>query len=411
MPNKANLLFKLVLSAILGVSVLAATASANPVIPVPTSPNRPMYTPSVPKVGASGYILLDVNSGRILAEKNADERLPPASLTKIMTVYIVSGALQSGHIRLDDKVRVSENAWRTEGSRMFLKVNEEVPVKKLLEGIIVASGNDASVAIAEHIAGTEDGFADMMNQQASILGMKDTHFTDSTGLPDPNHYSTARDLATLTRAYIMNFPEDYSYHGEKWFSYNGIKQPNRNRLLWRYQYADGLKTGHTKEAGFCLVSSAKKDGMRLVAVVLGEPSDNARTEDSIRLLSYGFRFYETHKAYNAGSPLVQARVWKGKSADLPLGVSSDFYVTVPTGQYKRLKATLNLNKTITAPIKKGDTCGTLDIVYNNEVIASKPLIALEPVAKGGLLRRAADSVRMNIHKYISKSDNEAVNTG
>lgn len=411
MRKATNLLFKLVLFTALSLSALSTAATANPVIPVPTTPNRPMYTPSVPTVKATGYILMDVNSGKILAEKNADERLPPASLTKIMTVYIVSGALQGGHIQLEDKVRVSEKAWRTEGSRMFLKVNDEVPVKTLLEGIIVASGNDASVAIAEHIAGTEDGFADIMNQQAKLLGMNDSHFVDSTGLPDPNHYSTARDLAKLTRAYIQQFPEDYSYHGEKWFSYNNIKQPNRNRLLWRYQYADGLKTGHTKEAGYCLVSSAKKDGMRLIAVVLGEPSDAARTEDSIRLLSYGFRFYETHKVYNAGSALVQARVWKGKTTDLPLGVNSDFYVTVPTGQYKRLKASLNLNNSITAPVNKGEDCGMLNIMLNNEVVASQPLVALETVSKGGFLRRATDAVKMNIHKYISKPENETMNTG
>lgn len=386
-------------------------ATANPVIPVPTSPSQPTYTPGVPKLTATGYILMDINSGRILAEKDADQRLPPASLTKIMTVYIVSGALQNGAIKLNDKVRISQKAWQTEGSRMFVKVNEEVPVKNLLEGVIVASGNDASVALAEHIAGTEDSFADMMNQQAQILGMKDSHFMDSTGLPDPNHYSTARDLATLTRAYIINFPEDYSFHSEKWFAYNGIKQPNRNRLLWRYQYADGLKTGHTKEAGYCLVSSAKKDGMRLIAVVLGEPSDSARTEDSIRLLSYGFRFYETHKIYNANASLVQARVWKGNASDLPLGVDKDFYVTVPTGQYKRLKAALNLNNPITAPITKGQNCGTLNIMLNNEVIASRPLIALEPVTKGGMIRRAADVVKFGIHKYLSKPDDEKVNTG
>jgi len=354
---------------------------------------------------------MDANSGKVLAEKSSEDRLPPASLTKLMSVYIISGALRNGQIHLDDKVRISEKAWRTEGSRMFVKVGDEVPVKELLQGIIVASGNDATVALAEHIAGTEEAFVSMMNQQAKLLGMNNSHFVDSTGLPNPDHYSTARDLAILTQAYIKNFPEDYSYHSEKWFSYNGIRQPNRNRLLWRYQYADGLKTGHTKEAGYCLVSSAKKDGMRLVSVVLGEPNDNARTEDSIRLLSYGFRFFETHKVYNASTPLIQTRVWQGKTTDLPLGVQEDFYVTVPAGQYKRLQASLKLNNLLKAPIEKGQNCGTLNVTLNNQIVASKPLIALEPISTGGMFKRASDSVKFNIHKYFTKPADEQVNTG
>jgi D-alanyl-D-alanine carboxypeptidase (penicillin-binding protein 5/6) len=325
-------------------------------------------------------------------------------------MYIISGALKAGQIHLDDNVRISEKAWRTEGSRMFVKVNDEVPVRDLVQGVVVVSGNDAAVALAEHIAGTEEGFTAMMNQQAKILGMNNSNFMDSTGLPNKNHYSTARDLATLTQAYIKNFPEDYSYYSEKWFAYKNIKQNNRNRLLWRYQYADGLKTGHTNEAGYCLVASAKKDGMRLISIVLGEPSDSARTEDSIRLLTYGFRFFETHKLFDAATPVVQARVWSGDKTEVPLGVTEDFYVTVPTGQYKRLQTDIVLNNPLKAPITKGQSYGEVNVSLNNQVIATKPLIALEDNAQGNLWHRATDAVKYNIHKYFSKSD-EKVNTG
>ncbi len=398
--------------ALISAFVLSASSFANPVIPVPTQPQQAntTFTPSAPNLNATGYILMDASSGKILAQKNADQRMPPASLTKLMSLYIISGAIKNGQVHWDDKVRISTKAWKTEGSRMFVKVNDEVPVKELLQGIIVASGNDATVALSEHIAGTEESFASMMNQQAKLLGMNSSHFVDSTGLPNPEHYSTPHDLATLTQAYIKNFPEDYSFYSEKWFSYNGIKQPNRNRLLWRYQYADGLKTGHTNEAGYCLVGSAKKDGMRLISVVMGEPNDMARTEDSIRLLTYGFRFFETHKIYNGATPLVQARVWQGQHSEVPLGLTEDLYVTVPAGQYKRLQANLALNNPLKAPIVKGQTYGQINITLNNQLLISKPLIALDNNVKGGFLRRATDSVRYNIHKYFSGAEEKA-NTG
>lgn len=383
---------------------------ANPVIPIPTQPKLVSFTPSAPNLDASSYILIDATSGKILAQKNADKRLAPASLTKLMSLYIISGAIKNGQIRIDDKVRVSTKAWKTEGSRMFIKAGDDVLVKDLLQGIIVDSGNDATVALAEYVAGTEEAFASLMNQQAKFLGMNDSHFVDSTGLPNKDHYSTARDLAVLTQAYIKNFPEDYSYYAEKWFTYNNIKQTNRNRLLWRYQYADGLKTGHTDEAGYCLVASAKKDGMRLISVVLGEPSDTARNEDSVRLLTYGFRFFETHKLYGANSPLVQARVWQGEKAEISLGVPDDFYITIPIGQYKRIQTDVVLDNPLKAPVIKGKSYGTLNITLNNEVIASEPLIALDSSQQGGFLRRAADTVKFNLHKYFSRSD-EKVNTG
>lgn len=402
--------FSLQLITFLSVLFVSMASFANPVIPVPTQPQQPTFTPAAPNLDATGYILIDAASGKILAEKNADNRMPPASLTKLMTLYIISAAIKNGQIHLDDKVRISTKAWKTEGSRMFVKQGDEVPVKDLLQGIIVASGNDAAVALAEYIAGTEEAFTSMMNEQAKILGMKNSHFMDSTGLPNPNHYSTARDLSILTQAYIKNFPEDYSYYSEKWFAYNGIRQPNRNRLLWRYQYADGLKTGHTNEAGYCLVGSAKKDGMRLISIVLGENSDQARTEDSIRLLTYGFRFFETHKLYSANAPLTQARVWAGQKSLVPMGITEDLYITVPAGQFKRIQATMALNNPIKAPIYKGHVYGSLNIMMNNQVIASKPLIALANDSQGNLWQRAADTVRFNIHKYFSKTD-EKVNTG
>ncbi|VVC76504.1 D-alanyl-D-alanine carboxypeptidase DacC [Aquicella siphonis] len=390
--------------------LLSAPLLANPIIPVPTQPQHPTYTPGAPNIQGTGFILMDATSGKILAEQNSNERMPPASLTKLMSMYIISGALKNGQIKLDDKVHISTKAWKTEGSRMFVKAGDDVPVHDLIQGIIVASGNDATVALAEHIAGTEEAFAEMMNQQAKILGMNNSHFIDSTGLPNPGHYSTAHDLAILTQAYIKNFPEDYSYYSEKWFMYNGIKQPNRNRLLWRFQYADGLKTGHTNEAGYCLVASAKKDGMRLISVVLGEPNDSARTEDSMRLLTYGFRFFETHKLYSAHSPVIKARVWQGVSTEIPLGVNEDLYVTVPSGQYKKLLASLVIANPLKAPITKGQHYGTLNVTLNNQVIASKPLVALENNPKGNMWRRATDAIKFNINKYFSKTEEKA-NTG
>lgn len=384
---------------------------ANPIIPIPIQPQQPTFMPAAPNINATGYILMDAASGKVLAEKNADNQIPPASLTKLMSLYIISNAIKNGQIHWDDKVRISTKAWKTEGSRMFIKAGEEISVKTLLEGIVVASGNDATVALAEYLAGTEEAFTDIMNQQAKLLGMQNTHFIDSTGLPDKQHYSTPRDLAVLTRAYIKNFPEDYTYYSEKWFSYNGVRQPNRNRLLWRFQYADGLKTGHTSEAGYCLVASAKKDGMRLIAVLMGAPSDQARTEDSIRLLTYGFRFYETHKVYDAAAPVVKARVWQGQNTETPLGVNEDFYVTIPTGQFKRLEVSVDLNNPLKAPLTKGQPYGMLNVNLNNQVVASEPLIALKNNPRGNLWRRASDSVRYTIHKYFTRSADEKLNTG
>lgn len=409
------MLRKATLSTFVGLFITVAATStpstlwANPIIPIPTQPQTSI-APVVPSIDANGYILIDAASGKVIAEKNADARMAPASLTKLMSLYIISGALKNGSIHLDDKVRISTKAWQTGGSRMFVKVNDEVPVRELMEGIAVASGNDASVAMAEYVAGTEESFASMMNTQAKILGMNSSHFMDSTGLPNPNHYSTPRDFATLAQALTRDYPEDYRLFSEKWFTYNGIRQPNRNRLLWRYQYADGLKTGHTDDAGYCLVASAVKDGTRLISVVMGAPSDAARTEDSIRLLTFGFRFFETHKLYGANTVLTHARTWKGKQKEVALGVTSDLYATIPAGQYKNIQATLKLNESLTAPIVKGQAYGTINVVLNNQTILSKPLIALEDNPRGGVFRRISDAMSFSFHKLFSHST-EKVNNG
>jgi D-alanyl-D-alanine carboxypeptidase (penicillin-binding protein 5/6) len=383
-------------------------ASANPIIPVSIQP-QVSISPTVPSIDAKGYLLIDAASGKILAEKNPDARMAPASLTKLMSLYIISGALKNGSIHMDDKVRISTKAWKTGGSRMFVKVGDEVSARDLMQGIAVASGNDASVAMAEYVAGTEEAFASMMNAQAKVLGMNSSHFMDSTGLPNPDHYSTPRDFATLARALTHDYPEDYRLFSEKWFTYNGIRQPNRNRLLWRYQYADGLKTGHTDDAGYCLVASAVKDGMRLISVIMGAPSDAARTEDSIRLLTYGFRFYETHKLYGKNTVLTHARTWKGKQKEVSLGVTEDLFATIPAGQYKNIQANLKLNEPLTAPIVKGQAYGNIEIMLNNQVLLSKPLVALEDNPRGGIFRRISDTMSFSFHKLFSHSAEKANN--
>jgi D-alanyl-D-alanine carboxypeptidase (penicillin-binding protein 5/6) len=406
MRHKTILLKIVFLAATLFTSTLV---SANGVIPIPTQPQQAVITPSAPDIDAKSYILIDANSGKVLAEKNADTHLAPASLTKLMSLYVISSALKNGTIHLDDKVRISTKAWKTGGSRMFVKAGDEVPVKDLMQGIIVASGNDATVAMAEYTAGTEEAFTSIMNAQAKNLGMNDSHFLDSTGLPNPNHYSTARDLAVLARSITQTYPEDYKLFSEKSFTYNSIHQSNRNRLLWHYQYADGLKTGHTDDAGYCLVASAIKDGTRLISVIMGAPSDQVRTEDSIRLLTYGYRFFETHKLYNAASELTRARVWKGVQKETALGLNNDFYVTIPAGQFKNIQAAIELNQPIKAPIVKGQTYGTLNIVLNGQTLASQPLVALGNNAKGSFLRGMADSLSYHYTQLFSHSVEKANN--
>jgi len=354
--------------------------------------------PAAPEVGAKAYILVDHFSGRVLAESNADQRLEPASLTKIMTAYVVFRELAKGNLKLDTMVTVSEKAWRTEGSRMFAQVGAQISVENLLKGMIVQSGNDASVALAEHVAGDEAVFAQMMNQNAERLGMKNTHYKNSMGLPDPDHYTTAHDLYLLTHALISEFPEYYQWHSIKEFVFNNIKQTNRNRLLWQDPSVDGVKTGHTQGAGFCLVASALRDGMRLISVVLGTKSDSERANANKALLNFGFRFYETRSLYKGGEKLAEARVWKGEDTMAPVGLLKDFFVTFPRGQYQNLKASMEVNNSATAPVQQNDKLGSVKVVLNDQPVGAADLVALKPIPEGGLFRRALDSLQLMFKK-------------
>ena len=346
--------------------------------------------PAAPSVAAKSFILIDFNSGKVLAEKNADVRLAPASLTKIMTVYVVFRELKNGHLTLDEKVTISKKAWQTGGSRMFVEVNKQVSIENLLQGVIIQSGNDASVALAEHVAGDEATFSAMMNQHAERLGMLDSHFENSMGLPKKNHYTTASDLAKLTTAVISEFPEYYRWDSQKEFTFNNITQPNRNKLLWRDKSVDGVKTGYTEAAGYCMIASAKREEMRLISVVMGTASANARANESQSLLNYGFRFFETHKLYAGNEALNDARIWKGDSKKLPLGLSDDLYVTIPRRHYNDLKAEINVEKKIVAPVAAGDSFGTVNVSLAGDVVANRPLIALKTVDKGGFVERLYD---------------------
>ncbi len=350
--------------------------------------------PAAPSIAAKSFVLLDFNSGKVIAEKQADLRLAPASLTKIMTVYVVFRELQSGHLTLDEKVTISKKAWQTPGSRMFVEVNKQVSIENLLQGVIIQSGNDASVALAEHVAGDEATFSAMMNQHAERLGMLDSHFQNSMGLPSKNHYTTARDLATLTIAVIKEFPEYYEWDSKKEFTFNNITQPNRNKLLWRDKSVDGVKTGYTEEAGYCMVASAKREEMRLISVVMGTASANARANESQTLLNYGFRFFETHQLYKAQTALTEARVWKGDAKQLPMGLNEDLYVTIPRRHYNDLKAEINIDKKIMAPVKEGVSLGSVNVSLADDVVANKPLVALKTINKGGFVDRLYDEAML-----------------
>lgn len=354
----------------------------------------PAIVPAAPTIGAKAWLLLDYNSGQVLAEHKSQQRVEPASLTKMMTAYIVLYEIRKGSISADDQVRISEKAWRMKGSRMFIEVNSLVSVDELLKGLIIQSGNDATVALAEHIAGTEGAFVEIMNEHARTMGMTGTHFTNSTGWPDPDHYTTPHDLAILSRALIRDFPEHYSWYRIKEYTYNNIRQFNRNRLLWLDDRVDGIKTGHTESAGYCLVTSAHQDDMRLISIVLGTDSENARAAASRKLLNYGFRFYETFLLHNAKEPLQNIRIWKGEQETLPLGLQDDLYITIPRGQRNKVEANMTLETTLVAPAKKGQAYGSVNVMLGNKELSQQPLVALEDVPKGGLWRQLVDSVML-----------------
>jgi len=346
--------------------------------------------PAPPKFDASSYVLMDHGSGAVLAEHNSNERVDPASITKIMTAYVVYKALAANDVHLDDQVLISEKAWRSIGSRMFVEVGNKIVLEDLLLGLIIQSGNDASVALAEHVGGTEEAFADIMNAQAKRLGLKDTNFINATGLPDPEHYTTAYDIALLSRAMIKEFPEEYKRYAQKEYTFNGIKQYNRNRLLWRDSAVDGIKTGYTEMAGYCLAASAVRNDMRLITAVMGTNSNKSRSVNSQALLNYGFRYYESHKLYKAGEELMKQRMWKGESKLIQLGLDEDLYVTIPRGQYNNLKADMSIDSNIVAPIDQGDQVGTVKVTFKGEDYLEKPLVALNANPKGSLWRRIVD---------------------
>lgn len=374
--------------------------SADPSQTLSMKPQSPLIIPSPPRINAKAYVLMDANSGAILAQKNMNEKLPPASLTKLMTLYVVSEALAQGRINLDSKVHITKEAWSRGGSRMFLKLGSYATVKQLIEGIIVASGNDACVAIALYVGGNEQGFTQLMNQAAQQLGMKNTHFTDSTGLPHPDHYTTAYDLAILTRALINRFPQNYGWFKQKWIKYNKIRQPNRNRLLWRDPSVDGLKTGHTNAAGYCLIASAKRNDMRLISVVMGTPSDAARSDDSQKILNWGFRYYHSYKVFKSDAPITKARVWLGKQSTVQLGLMNDLYVTIPAGEYKSLKANIQMDSKLYAPINKGHKYGDVIVNLNGKTIATAPLVAMDSDPLGGWFSRTFDHIGLFFRKVF-----------
>jgi D-alanyl-D-alanine carboxypeptidase (penicillin-binding protein 5/6) len=350
--------------------------------------------PAPPQVAASGHLLVDFDSGLALSQENADKRLEPASLTKIMTTYAVFRELRAGNLSEDDMVLVSERAWKTGGSRMFIEVGKQVSVDDLIHGMIIQSGNDACVALAEHIAGSEEAFAELMNKHAARLGMTDTHFINATGLPDKDHYTTPADIIKVTKATIQEFPELYTLYAKKEFTFNNIRQHNRNKLLWRDESVDGVKTGHTEAAGYCLVSSAKRADMRLFAVVMGTTSEESRAKESLSLLNYGFRFYETHKLYSAGDSIRNSRVWKGASESVQLGLQEDLAITVPRGRYDELDATTRINQLIEAPVSMGQALGRIIITLDGEELVSVPLVALHEIEESGFIGSMVDSVLM-----------------
>jgi D-alanyl-D-alanine carboxypeptidase (penicillin-binding protein 5/6) len=350
--------------------------------------------PGPPTINARAHVLMDFHSGQIIAAQNMQEQMEPASLTKIMTIYSVAYELKSGSITLDDEVLISENAWRMDGSRMFVEVGTRVRVEDLMKGDIVQSGNDASVALGEHVSGSEEVFAHLMNKHAEALGLTGTHYVNSSGLPHPDHVTTAHDVALLSAALIREFPDIYAWFSIREFTYNNITQRNRNRLLSWSNDVDGIKTGYTETAGFCLAASAIRNEQRLIAVVMGAESDKVRTNDTKALLEYGFRYYETHRLYGAGEPVTQVKVWKGEREALDVGLKDPLYVTVPRGSYDRLDASMNLDARVVAPIDVGANIGFLEIKLGSNELAKRPLIALQAVSEGSFMNRTIDQIQM-----------------
>ena len=343
--------------------------------------------PKAPKLNLDSYILLEASTNTVIAEFNSDNQISPASMTKVMSGYVIADQIATGAISLDDKVLISEKAWKTGGSKMFIEAGKRISVRDLLSGIVIQSGNDATVAMAEYVAGSEEGFVDFMNAYAFELGLSNTLFQNAVGWTDPNHFSSAKDLAHLTKALINNFPKHYITYKEKEFTFSGIRQLNRNKLLWRDDTVDGVKTGHTESAGYCLISSAKRNDMRLIAVVAGSPSENERLASSQRLLEYGFRFFATQKLIAKDSEITVAKVWGGKRNTVALGTNEDILLTLPRADFKNIKANYQFKNNIQAPISVGDVIGDIEFISNERVVLSAPLIAIESVEAKGFFGR------------------------
>ena len=392
-------------AALASFSVGSIAAQARQAVPQPQAPQPAALSDSLPippapaPEGAAAWVLMDYATGQVLAGENIHTRREPASITKVMTSYVIAAEMKAGKVRETDQVMMTEHAWReggagTEGSYSGFPVNQTAPLVQMEKGMVVQSGNDAAIALAEHVAGSEEAFAALMNAYAERIGMKDSHFMNPHGLSEEGHYSTAYDLALLGRALIREFPKAYSYNKIKEFTVGPITQPNRNVLLWRDKSVDGIKTGHTSNAGYCLMASAKRGDQRLVSVVLGDKSEKARATNSQALLNWGFRFYETHKLYDAGKQVATQRVWKGEDDMVVLGVAEPMLVSLPRGKYAQLKPTMDVPKTLVAPIKKGQKIGTVKVSLDGKVIAQRPLVALQAVEEGGFFSRLWDEFLM-----------------
>lgn len=357
-----------------------------------TTVQAQVTAPAAPELSAKSYILVDFQSGRVLAEKNPDERLEPASITKLMTAYAVFRAISSGQVKLGDEVTISEKAWRTEGSRMFVEVGTRVPVEQLLPGMIIPSGNDAAVALAEHVGGTEETFAQVMNDLAAELGMTNSHFLNATGLPMEGHYTTARDISKVARALIQTFPDYYRWYSQREFTYNDITQGNRNTLLGRDEAVDGMKTGWTESAGFCLVASAKRGDMRLISVVLGTDSSTARANESQALLNYGFRFFESKKVWDKGAVISNERVWKGTEPAVDLIVREPVFATLPSGNLAEVKTVIDVPERLIAPLDENTPLGTVTATIDGKTVAEAKLYSATSIPEGSFLQTTWDEI-------------------
>ncbi|MBB1060884.1 D-alanyl-D-alanine carboxypeptidase family protein [Marilutibacter spongiae] len=384
----------------------AQSPQPQPATPVPATPGAAqapasdaLPVPPAPDVTGTAWVLMDAASGNVLAGHNIDQQLEPASITKVMTSYVIAAEMAGGKVKGTDQVMMTENAWRkggagTDGSYSGFEVNKTAPLLEMEKGMVVQSGNDAAIALAEHVAGTEEAFATLMNQYAQRIGMKNSHFVNATGLPGEGHLTSAHDLALLGRALIHDFPTAYSYNSIKEFTVGPITQPNRNLLLWRDNSVDGIKTGHTSAAGYCLMASAKRGDQRLISVVMGSTSEAKRASDSQALLNWGFRFYETHKLYDPGQAVASQKVWKGQAEEVKLGVAEPLLVTVPRGRYEQLKPMMDMPRTLVAPIAKGQAIGTVKVMLDDKVIAQRPLVAIEAVEQAGFFKRLWDEFWM-----------------